>query len=92
MSLVDMVRRATGLVNSIPEVLEDNRSTVCLAKSKETGRLRHVDVSYHYTKWLVEEKRVEIKWVESENQVADFLTKPLRIELFEKCRRSCLGG
>lgn len=86
----ELYERVTGKIKLIPVVYEDNRSTVCLAKSKETGRLRHVDVSYHFTKSLVEEGRINLQWIYSEEQTADFLTKALKHELFIKCRRKCM--
>lgn len=90
-ALVDLVERTTGDLKQTPVVFEDNRSTICLAKSKEVGRLRHVDVSYHHVKWLVESGRIDLQWINSESQIADFLTKPLKRESFERCRAVCLG-
>lgn len=48
------------------------------------------DISYHHTKWLVEEGKIRVNWISSENQTADFLTKPLSKEAFVKCREKCI--
>lgn len=82
--------RATG-EEIVPIIYEDNKSAEYLAKSKNTGKLKHVDISYHFIKDLIEKRRVILTHIGSEDQTADFLTKPLRKEPFEKCRQECLG-
>lgn len=61
MATKGMFERAVNSRQEIPLIFEYNTAIIHLAKSEETGRLRHVDVSYHYTKWLIQLKKVEIK-------------------------------
>ncbi|MBP1527053.1 MAG: DDE-type integrase/transposase/recombinase [Spiroplasma ixodetis] len=90
-TLKDLCERLTGKVGeTIPNIYEDNRAVVSLVKSKEIGKLRHVDISYHHTKWLVEEGKIQVNWISSENQTSDFLTKPLPKEAFIRCREKCI--
>jgi hypothetical protein len=49
-------------------------------------RTKHIDVKYHYTRSLVETKRVSIVRVESALQLADIFTKALPKPLFHKLR------
>ena len=39
-------------------------------------RTKHIDISYHFTKQMLEEEIVKIKSVRTDDQVADILTKP----------------
>ena len=68
-----------------PIIYEDNEAALTSAKSSEMGKLRHIDVCYHYSKWLVERKRIKIEWTSGTNQQADFLTKPLEPKPFNNC-------
>lgn len=65
------------------KVFVDNQSTICIAKD-EGGqqRTKHIDVR---NKWLTEqqaERKIDLKFVPGEKQVADMLTKPLHKNKF----------
>lgn len=58
-TLIELYERLSGKVDEIiPSIYEDNRAVISLVKSKEVEKLRHVDVSYHHIKWLVEEGKI----------------------------------
>jgi hypothetical protein len=69
-----------------PTILfEDNNS--CIAQTENPlhhKRTKHIDVYYHYTRQMVEEDIVVLKRIDTSDQVADMLTKPLRKTLFKK--------
>ncbi len=71
----------------IPILYEDNKTTIELASTEETKSLKHiVNLCYHFIRKEVREKRVELVWVSSNEQVGDFFTKPLARLKFEKFR------
>lgn len=57
---------------------EDNQSTIRIAEdSKNHGRLKHVDVKYHFLRDLVKDGRIRIRYISTADQVADMMTKGL---------------
>jgi hypothetical protein len=42
------------------------------------ARLKHIDVQYHYTRELVEDGVVSVKYILITEMTADCLTKPLK--------------
>ena len=69
-----------GLPTDAPTTIHvDNQSAIKLAKNAEFHkRTKHIDVRYHYTRELIEKKMLELKYIPSEEQAADGLTKPLQ--------------
>jgi hypothetical protein len=61
----------------------DNVGCIFLAKNKTSGeRTKHIDMKYHFIREQVENGLVEIKFVRSEENVADIFTKNLGGEKF----------
>ncbi|KAK2994415.1 hypothetical protein RJ640_009642 [Escallonia rubra] len=73
---------------SIPiEIYVDNKSAIALAKNPVFhDRSKHIDTRYHFIRESIAKKQVQVKFVKSEDQVADIFTKPLNREVFEKLR------
>ena len=46
------------------------------------SRTKHIKITYHFIRDVVEEKEVEMKYVRTQNQVADIFTKALSKEKF----------
>lgn len=61
------------------------------SSSHESGRLRHVDIAYFFCKEQIEKRSLDVVKINSENQEADFLTKPLEKKLFDRCCERILG-
>jgi hypothetical protein len=56
----------------------DNTSAINIAKNPvQHSRTKHIDVRFHFLRDHVEKGDVVLKFVESENQLADIFTKPL---------------
>ena len=64
---------------------------------------KHIDTKYHYIRLCVEESKIEVNYVCTNDQLADILTKSLgRVKFVEmrgrigvqavKMGTSCLGG
>lgn len=65
----------------------DNRSAIKLSKNPVLhGRSKHIDVRFHFLRDLTKEEVVELVYCQSQDQIADILTKPLKLETFVKLR------
>lgn len=88
--LRELYERLTGTEMDILTIYKDNTAVVSLVRSQQIRNLQYIDFSFHFSKLLVEEGKVKIQWISLGKQIADFLTKPLGQETFEKCKQSCL--
>ncbi|KAL0313353.1 UNVERIFIED_CONTAM: Retrovirus-related Pol polyprotein from transposon TNT 1-94 [Sesamum radiatum] len=69
-------------------VMCDNSSTIKLSKNPVMhGRSKHIDVRFHFLRNLVKDGALELVYCGSQDQVADIMTKPLKIEVFQKHRK-----
>lgn len=69
----------------------DNKSAIDLAKNPVFhGRSKHIDIRYHFIRQCVERGEVILRYVSSEGQKADILTKALVTVKFKRMR-SLLG-
>ncbi|WJZ99221.1 hypothetical protein VitviT2T_017686 [Vitis vinifera] len=68
-------------------VLCDNCSTIKLSKNLVMhGRSKHIDVRFHFLRDLTREGVVELTHCGTQEQVADIMTKPLKLDVFLKLR------
>jgi len=73
-------------------IFEDNQGAVSLSKgSKITPRTKHIDIKFHHVRSLVAKGVVDVKYVETDLQRADILTKSLGAVKFLKNRLLLLG-
>jgi hypothetical protein len=57
-------------------MLEDNTGAIFLVKNQQVGaRTKHIDVRYHFLREHFEQKHFKIKFVRSEDNESDILTK-----------------
>ena len=58
---------------------EDNQGTIALAYSdgKTKARSKHIDIRIHKLREYIKEGIIHLEWVDTNNQRADFFTKPL---------------
>ena len=67
---------------------EDNSGALELAKTpKLRPRTKHINIIYHHFRDAVKKGMVEIFSIDTEDQIADILTKPLNQNLFMKHRK-----
>ncbi|GJY65031.1 retrovirus-related pol polyprotein from transposon TNT 1-94 [Tanacetum coccineum] len=65
----------------------DNMSTIQLSSNAVFhGRSKHIDIRFHFLRDLVRDGVVELSYCSSEEQVADIMTKPLKLDQFLKLR------
>jgi hypothetical protein len=77
-------------VNSIATILHsDNQSAIKMAKNRSShDSTKHIDFRFHYIRDLIHFQQIKLVYVESENNVADILTKALPRDLFVTHRNS----
>ena len=57
-------------------LLEDNTGTIHLVENATVGnRTKHIDVRYHHIREMYKEGRLQVRFVRSENNYADLMTK-----------------
>lgn len=87
-----------GIINEFNLTAEatllcDNQSAILMSKTQENlKRSKHIDIKFHFLKHLVQTKKIEIKYICSEENVADMFTKPLGKEKFHKFRKEISGS
>ena len=76
--------REIGLLNDNPIYCKcDNSGAVELSKSSQyRGRSKHIEIRYHFIRQLVEQCKVEVGHVPSQDMLADIFTKPLAVPKF----------
>jgi hypothetical protein len=71
-----------------PKLLVDNKSAISLAKNPVFHeRSKHIDIRYHFIRECVEQGRVGIDYIRTNDQLADVLTKALGRLVFQGLRR-----
>ena len=66
-------------------IYEDNQSCIALAKNPiHHARSKHIDIQYHFIREKVELGEIELKYMATEDMIADALTKPLLAPKFAK--------
>jgi hypothetical protein len=71
----------------------DNQSAVKISTDDSSNkRARHTDREFHITNQALFEKKTELTWIPTKEQLADILTKSLTKEPFERLRHHLLGS
>ena len=65
----------------------DNQSAIDLTENpKYHKRTKHIDIIYHYTRDQIRQKRITIQFVPTKKQLADILTKNLRLLIYNSLK------
>lgn len=68
-------------------IMCDNTSTIKLSKNAVMhGRSKHIRVRYHFLRDLTKEGVVKLIYCSTDEQLADIMTKPLKMVTFQKIR------
>ncbi|GAA0144764.1 hypothetical protein LIER_05122 [Lithospermum erythrorhizon] len=63
----------------------DNSSTINLSRNPVMhGRTKHIDVRYHFLRDLVKKGYITLEFYSSEDQIADIMTKAVKVDIFLK--------
>jgi hypothetical protein len=66
-------------------IYEDNLGAIFLCKNQQvSSRTKHIDVRHHYMRNLLEEKRLDIRFIRSEDNSSDICTKNTSKEIHDK--------
>lgn len=67
----------------------DNQGAIALAQNPRFhARTKHIDIQNHYVRESIASKQVALKYIPTESQVADGLTKPLPRDSFQVFRKA----
>jgi hypothetical protein len=74
-----------------PIIFGDNQITIGEINKRQISEKagKHISIRYHHIKDEVQRKTVEIRWIESEKNVADLFTKRFGRQRFEQLRQLC---
>jgi hypothetical protein len=66
-------------------LFEDNQGAIAIAENEGyQSRAKHIDIRYHFIREHVKAKTIKLSYIESANQLADFLTKPIATKQFHR--------
>ncbi|XP_042446409.1 secreted RxLR effector protein 161-like [Zingiber officinale] len=69
----------------LTEIYVDNISAIALTKNPVFHeRSKHIDIRYHCIQDCISKEEVKLKYVKSQDQVADIFTKLLKFDVFKK--------
>ena len=80
------IARDTGDDPPPPLILCDNQAAIQVVNNRQgyTTKARHFKIRMQWVRQRVENREVEIRYVKSEENVADLLTKPLSLQLWRR--------
>lgn len=68
-------------------IYEDNQSTIAMSKNPQFhGRSKHIGIKFHFIREQVANDRVELKYQQTDDMIADIFTKGLGLSKFTKLR------
>jgi len=74
------------------EVFEDNSGALEIARNpKYRPRTKHLNCKLHHFRSYVESKRIKISKIHTTEQLADYLTKAVPVDILRKLRKVVLG-
>jgi Reverse transcriptase (RNA-dependent DNA polymerase) len=74
------------------KVFEDNSGALEMARThKMRPRTKHLNIKYHHFREAVNQGRVTIHAINTLDQLADIMTKPLGHQLYSKLRKGIMG-
>jgi hypothetical protein len=97
-SLSAAVSETISINNSLSEIFDktykpiitvhvDNQAAIKIATDNgPIARLRHIRVSHHFVRELIDQNNITIKYCPTNEMIADYLTKKLPKPAFERCR------
>ncbi|KAA0051914.1 putative copia-type polyprotein [Cucumis melo var. makuwa] len=80
--------KTVGILQDDPTVIHvDNKSTIALAKNPVFhDRSKRIDTRFHFIRDCISRKEVQVEYVNTEDQIADIFTKPLKVNVFNNLR------
>jgi len=69
------------------DMFEDNQSAIVVASNTESRRGKSIDIKYHSIREAIERDEIQLKYIRSQDNIADILTKPLRATALDNIRK-----
>ena len=102
MALVSAIQEGIYLQSFLNEVskldrthfnlLCDNQGAIALAKNPiKHQRSKHIDIKYHFIRDEITKKRLNVKYIPTDDNVADVFTKPMSRMRNQKFKTSLMG-
>jgi hypothetical protein len=77
-----------GSASSTPLLWVDNKSIFLIKNLVLHGQSKHIEVKYHLVQEFIENGRIKVEFIRSEEQLGDILTKSLRrVKFLELCTK-----
>ena len=74
------------------QVFEDNSGALEMARHhKYRPRTKHINVKLHHFRDYVTRKEISIHQIDTKDQLADYLTKPVNAETLQRLRKRVMG-
>ena len=74
------------------KIYEDNQAALnALKKNVAQSKFRHLRTRWHYLRDMIRDKDVEVRKIHTDDQIADFFTKPIFGEKLQKFTAQLLG-
>ena len=89
--LVKNILEEIGIQSRPATIYQDNQSTIHIISTEQgtMKKLRHVKQHLLFVKDYIINKEIDVKYIKTEDMVADIFTKPLQGELFRKLSHEC---
>jgi ribosomal protein L12E/L44/L45/RPP1/RPP2 len=73
-------------------LLSDNQAAIAISENDvHHNRTKHIDIRHHFVREQIKNKVIQLKWVPSDIQLADLLTKGLSKVKFTQLRNQCIN-
>ncbi|SYW77410.1 uncharacterized protein UHO2_07252 [Ustilago hordei] len=83
--------KAIGVDIGTPIIFSDNTGTIQVSKDPtQHWKLKHIDTKYHFIRDNIQDGKVKIKYIGTEDNLADIFTKPVGKEALQ-CTQRGLG-
>lgn len=74
-------------------IFEDNQGAIALAQNPVAhNRTKHIDVKYHFIRENISNKTVHLRYIPTDQMIADCLTKPLGRVKLDMCNNELFGS
>ena len=74
-------------------IYEDNQGEIFLSENEQVSKsTKHINIRFHFVRDLVRDNRLKIKYIKSEENVSDILTKNVHRKVFERHQWNIVNG
>ena len=75
-------------------IQEDNKAAILVAENEtsSSGRCKHIDVKFRFVHEAIQDGVVRVRYVPTDHNLADILTKPMGPTKFERMLKLCLAN